>query len=101
MLVVNSTRLRPGHSAGPALNGTSCGYCAACPSSQISGANRSAKGSRSASRWKAGTRMSRAAPGAMVKASAPARHCVGSVMSRRMVEVVGHSRTDSSTQARR
>jgi hypothetical protein len=34
-LVVSGTTLRPGHSAGPALNGTSCGYCRARPSSQM------------------------------------------------------------------
>ena len=57
-LVSSSTRLRPGHIAGPALNGMSAPSPAASSSSQSAGAKRSAWGKRWSSRWKNGAKIS-------------------------------------------
>ena len=88
---MKSTRSRPGQLTGPALNGTSDQLSCARPSSQISGANRSAYGSVTGSRWKYELTITKAVPAG--------RSPTGRVASRRMTIVVGHSRTDSSTAA--
>ena len=92
MLAQNRTRSRPGQTAGPALNGTNAGLPSARPSSQMSGSNRSAQG-RSGSRWKSGAKITTVVP------AGP--QAVSSVVSRRIIGVVGQSRTASCTQARR
>jgi hypothetical protein len=65
------------------------------------GVNASANGSSSRSRWNAGATIISAAPLAILNRSAPSRHSVSSVVSRRIVGVVGHNRSDSNMQARR
>src|SRR5690625_1333717 len=97
MLATSRTTLRPGHIAGPPLNGTSGQSRSVRSRSHSSGAKWWASGTDWSSRWKYGAKITTEAPADR----SPEAQVVSSVVSRRIIGVVGHSRRDSSTQARR